>query len=334
MSTKALLWVAVLFLLIDPPARGQARGRSGSLADFSNSLEELSSRISPSVVQITATGFGFHNDSEQAGASVLSRERSTGSGVIVSEEGYIITNAHAVEGARSIRVKVTKAAKSQDPLFEGKLIGMDRQLDLALLKIEASGLSALPVGNSTSLKQGELVLAFGSPMGMDNSVTMGIVSSVARQLTEDDPKIFIQTDAPINPGNSGGPLVDSEGRLVGINTFIFSQSGGSEGLGFAIPSNVIRYVYESLKKDGHVHRGQIGLSVRTITPALASAFKLVPEKGVLVEDVQPDSPAEKCGIQVGDVLLSIGDAPLRNVRDLALELYQYGIGDTVKLQIF
>jgi len=333
MSTKALLWVAVLFLSIDPPARGQARGRSGSLADFSSSLEELSNRISPSVVQITATGFGFHNDSEQAGASVLSRERSTGSGVIVSDEGYIITNAHVVQGARSIRVKVTKPSKSQDPLFEGKLIGMDRQLDLALLKIEASGLSALPFGNSTSLKQGELVLAFGSPMGMDNSVTMGIVSSVARQLTEDDPKIFIQTDAPINPGNSGGPLVDSEGRLVGINTFIFSQSGGSEGLGFAIPSNVVRYVYASLKKDGHVHRGQIGISVRTITPALASAFNLQTDNGVLIEDVMPQGPAEQAELKVGDVVLSLGARQLHTVRDLALELYQFGIGDTVRLEI-
>ena len=177
------------------------------------------------------------------------------------------------------------------------------------------------------------MLAFGSPLGMDNSVSMGIVSSPARQLSEDDPRVYIQTDAPINPGNSGGPLVDSEGRLVGINTFILSQSGGSEGVGFAIPSNVIRYAYESFKKDGHVHRGQIGIFARTITPALASAFGLEAENGVLVEDAIPDGPANKAGIEIGDVILSMGGTRLRNVRDLFLQLYQYVIGNVVQLEM-
>jgi serine protease Do len=176
-------------------------------------------------------------------------------------------------------------------------------------------------------------MAFGSPLGMDNSVSMGIVSAAARQLSDDDPRIYIQTDAPINPGNSGGPLVNTEGHLIGINTFIYSKSGGSEGIGFAIPSNVIRYVFESLRKDGHVHRAQIGIAARTITPALASGLTLEPESGVLVEDIQMDGPAEKAGIEVGDVVLSFGDTPLRNVRDLALELYRYNIGETVNLQI-
>jgi serine protease Do len=316
---------------VGSPARAQGNGVS--LAAFSNSIQELSSRISPSVVQIIATGYGLESDTERVGASVLSRERSTGSGVIVSEEGYIMTNAHVVQGARSIRVKLNDASNRANTLVDGKLIGMDRQLDLAMLKIESSGLRALPFGNSADLKQGEVVLAFGSPLGMDNSVTMGIVSAVARQLTEDDPRIYIQTDAPINPGNSGGPLVDARGHLVGMNTFIFTQSGGSEGLGFAIPSNVIRYVYASLKRDGHVHRGQIGIAARTITPALASVFHLEAENGVLVEDVAPDGPAEKAGLQVGDVILTLGSRPLRNVRDLALQLYQFGIGDIVPLQL-
>jgi len=210
---------------------------------------------------------------------------------------------------------------------------MDRLLDLALLKIEAAGLKDLPFSSSRDLEQGELLLAFGSPIGMDNSVSMGIVSAPARQLSEDDPRIFIQTDAPINPGNSGGPLVDAAGRLVGINTFILSQSGGSEGLGFAIPSNVVRYVYASLKKDGRVHRGQIGIFARTITSPLASAFNLEPDRGVLAEDVIPGGPADKAGLLVGDVVLSLGGRLLRNVRDLALELYQYRIGDTVQLQV-
>jgi serine protease Do len=168
---------------------------------------------------------------------------------------------------------------------------------------------------------------------MDDSVSMGVVSAVARQLTEDDPRIYVQTDAPINPGNSGGPLVDADGSLVGINTFIFSKSGGSEGIGFAIPSNVVRYVYTSLMKDGHVHRGHVGIFARTITQPLSTAFHIEPEKGVLVEDVTPESPAEKAGVEVGDVVLSIGETELHNVRDLSLQLYQYAIGDTVKLEI-
>lgn len=329
MRQHASVPAALFLLFLALPARAQDRG----LAQFSNSLRDLTSHVSPSVVQITGSGYGLEADTQHTGLSMLSRQRSTGSGVIVSDAGYVMTNAHVIEGARTIRVKVNAAARGQTSIFDAKLVGMDRLLDLALLKIEAEGLRALPFGNSADLKQGELVLAFGSPLGMDNSVSMGIVSAVARQLTEDDSRIFIQTDAPINPGNSGGPLVDAAGRLVGINTFILSQSGGSEGIGFAIPSNVIRYVYSSLKKDGHVHRGQIGIFVRTITPALASAFSLEPENGVLVEDVVPEGAADQAGLKVGDVVLSVGERPLRNVRDLALELYQHGIGDTVQLQI-
>jgi serine protease Do len=325
--------LATLFLFV-PAAQTQAQNRTYtlSLGQLSESLQDLSSKISPSVVQIFGTGFGLENNDEHAGAGVFSKQRKAGSGVIVSDDGYIITNAHVVESARSIRVKVN-GGNGQTSLFEAKLAGVDRLLDLALLRIDANGLTPLPFGDSLTLRQGELVLAFGSPLGMDNSVSMGVVSAVARQLTEDDPRVFVQTDAPINPGNSGGPLVDAHGRLVGINTFIFSQSGGSEGIGFAIPSNVVRYVYASLKKDGHVHRGHIGIFARTITQPLASAFKLEPEKGVLVEDVTPESPADKAGVEVGDVVLSLDGTELRNVRDLSLQLYQYAIGDTVQLEI-
>jgi len=325
--------IAAMLFLHAPAACAQSRNSALALGQLNESLQDLSARISPSVVQIVGTGFGLANDVEHNGVNVLSKQRSTGSGVIVSPDGYIVTNAHVVDGARSIRVKVNSSRDAPASLFDAQLVGTDRLIDLALLKIDAAGLTPLPFGNSLKLKQGEIVLAFGSPLGMDNSVSMGVVSAVARQLTEDDPRIYVQTDAPINPGNSGGPLVDAHGFLVGINTFIFSQSGGSEGLGFAIPSNVVRFVYASLKKDGHVHRGQIGISARTITEPLASAFKIETEKGVLVEDVMPDSPADKAGIQVGDVVLSIDGTGLRNVRDLALQLYQLAIGDTVPLEI-
>jgi serine protease Do len=329
-SIPAILFSFVLW----GEARAQNRNRPvQALAELSDSLRDLAAAISPSVVQITGTGYGLDNDEQHTGASVLSRQRSTGSGIIVTADGYIMTNAHVVEGARAIRVKVNVQRPEQTSLFDAKLIGKDSQLDLALLKIEAEGLKPLQFGNSQNVKQGELVLAFGSPLGMDNSVSMGIVSATARQLSEDDPRIFIQTDTPINPGNSGGPLVDIQGRVVGINTFIFTQSGGSEGIGFAIPSNVARYVYASLRRDGHVHRGQIGVFARTITPPLAIAFNLQPDTGVLIEDVLPDGPADKAGMHVGDVILSIDGGPLRNVRDLSLRMFEYTIGDTVELQI-
>jgi serine protease Do len=325
-----------MFILFAVSSEADAQNRSRAaqaLAGLNDSLRELAASISPSVVQIVGTGYGIDNDEQHAGVSILSRQRSTGSGIIVSADGYLMTNAHVVDAARSIRVKLNGRSPGQTSVFDAKLIGKDSLLDLALLKIEADGLKPLPLGNSMDIKQGQLVLAFGSPLGMDNSVSMGIVSSTARQLSDDDPRVFVQTDAPINPGNSGGPLVDIDGRLVGINTFIFTQSGGSEGIGFAIPSNVVRYVFASLKKDGHVHRGQIGIAARTITPALALAFNLSPETGVIVEDVAPDGPAEKAGIKIGDVVLSISGTPLHNVRNLSLELYEFNIGNTVELEI-
>jgi serine protease Do len=332
-TTLAFIIPAILFSLVIP-ARGQNRKRSvQTLAELSDSLQDLAAAISPSVVQITGTGYGLGSDEQHSGASVLSRQRSTGSGIIVSADGYIMTNAHVIEGSRSIRVKVNGQTNGNASLFDAKVIGKDSQLDLALLKIEARDLKPLAIDNSQEIKQGQLVLAFGSPLGMDNSVSMGIVSATARQLNEDDPRIFIQTDTPINPGNSGGPLVDIQGRMVGINTFIFTQSGGSEGIGFAIPSNVVRYVYASLRKDGHVHRGQIGIFARTITPPLAIAFGLQPDTGVLIEDVMPDGPADKAGVHVGDVILTVDRRSIKNVRELSLQLYEYTIGDSVELQI-
>jgi serine protease Do len=333
---RVVAWSATILCALTFSSAAHAQNRSRvaqTLGALSDSLSELSSTISPSVVQIIGTGYGLDNDEQHTGVNILSRQRNTGSGIIVSPDGYIMTNAHVIDSARSIRVKLNAAATGQASLFEARLVGMDSLLDLALLKIDATGLKPLPLGNSLEVKQGQLVMAFGSPLGMDNSVSMGIVSAISRQLSEDDPRIFIQTDTPINPGNSGGPLVDIQGRLVGINTFIFSQSGGSEGIGFAIPSNVVRYVYASLKRDGHVHRGQIGVNARTITPPLAVAFNLEPETGVIVEDVMPGGPAEKAGVHIGDVLMSIGGATLHNVRDLELQLYEFTIGNTVELLI-
>ena len=225
-------------------------------------------------------------------------ERTSGSGAIVDADGYIVTNAHVVENATRLEVELSSATsgvatgrsivKRRGRIVPARIVAIDHETDLAVIKIETSGLPTLRFGDSDLLRPGQIVMAFGSPLGLDSSVTMGVVSAVARQLQPDDPMIYIQTDAPINPGNSGGPLIDTEGRLVGINTLIFTQGGGSEGIGFAAPSNIVRNVFTQIRKSGHVLRGEIGITAQTITPLLAEALQLSGEGGVIVSDVDPE----------------------------------------------
>jgi serine protease Do len=196
-----------------------------------------------------------------------------------------------------------------------------------------TGLPALELANSNDLKQGQVVFAFGSPLGLENSVSMGVVSATARQIDPDKPDIYVQTDAPINPGNSGGPLVDVDGHVVGINTFILSQSGGNEGLGFAIPSDVVRNVFDQIRSEGHVHRGQIGVYLRTITPDLVEGLHLPVTHGVLLEDVVPDSTAAKAGLKVGEIVVSVGGKPVTDVRHFALDLFAYKIGESAAIGV-
>src|SRR5580693_6345915 len=286
-----------------------------SLGELSVSLEGLVNRVRPAVVQIFSTGYATadETDSSSNTAALLSRQRSTGSGIVLSEDGFIVTNAHVVQGARRIQVRLSVARRNgrtatfepEVKLLEGKLIGMDREMDVAVVKIDRTGLTHLPLGNSDAVRQGELVMAFGTPRGLEGSVSMGIVSSTSRELHPDDFLAYIQTDAPINPGNSGGPLIDSQGRVVGINTFILSQSGGSEGLGFAIPSNMVSTIYSQIRKEGHVHRGRIGIYVETVTPALSEGLSLARDWGVLVGDVTPEGPADSVGVKAGDVVTTV-----------------------------
>ncbi len=202
-----------------------------------------------------------------------------------------------------------------------------------MVKVEAKALPALTFGDSDTLRPGQLVLAFGSPLGLDASVTLGIVSAVARQLTPEDPMIYIQTDAPINPGNSGGALVDTEGRLVGINTLIYSQSGGSEGIGFAAPSNIVRNVVDQIRKTGRVRRGEVGVTAQTVTATLAEALKLPADAAVIVADVEEGGPGAKAGLRPGDLVLSLDGKRMENGRQFRINLYTRAIGQQVTLEI-
>jgi serine protease Do len=312
-----------------------------SLQQLSTSLEVLSKRVSLSVVQVFSIGYNLDTDRDRRNTDLLSRGLTSGSGIIIAPDGWIVTNAHVVQGARRIQVRLDQRAAmsaarnggSHHALFEAKLQMADRDSDLAVLKIDATDLPTLELSDSSDLKQGQLVLAFGSPLGFDNSVSMGVVSSVARQLDPDSPTIYVQTDAAINPGNSGGPLVDTNGRVVGINTLILTQSGGSEGIGLAIPSNVVRNVYNQVRTEGHVHHHQIGVSARNITPALATGLGLDLEEGVLIEDVIPNGPAARAGLMPGDIVLSVNEKPVQNIRQFALSLYSFAVGEKARLQI-
>ncbi len=307
---------------------------ANSLEQLSSSLQDIAKQVEPSVVRIFSSAYAIENDDDHSGGAVVSQQRNSGLGVLVCSDGYIVTNAHVVQGARRLRVRLNKrVSKAGSHLVNAKLIGMDRQTDLAVLKIDLTGLPFLTFADSSNLNQGQIVLAFGSPLGLENSVSMGVVSAVDRQLNADSPLAYIQTDAAINPGNSGGPLVDTAGRVVGVNAFIFTKSGGNEGVGFAIPSNLVSSICRQIRTEHHVHHHQVGVFVRAITPALAQALNLSTEDGVLIEDVTPQSPADAAGLKVGDIMVAVHGKPIPNVRQLALNMYSYAVGDKAEIDV-
>ena len=318
----ATMTVANCVLGAEPPAPAP------HLRDLSRQYQTLAERVDPAVVQIVTTGYAPSGD----GALILHARRSAGSGVLVDPAGFILTNAHVVGEVRRVQVLLPQIADEQrrpgsrlkpgGKLVPAEVIGFDRETDIAVLKVAGEGHPFLRLADSDSLRQGQLVFAFGSPYGLENSVTMGVISSVARQVRPEDPIEYIQTDASINPGNSGGPLVDADGVVAGINTFIVSRSGGHEGVGFAAPSNIVRMAYEQIRQHGRVRRGQIGVLPQTITPGLAEALRLPTDWGVLIADLTPGGSAEAAGLRVNDIVLRASGKVLANARQLGASIYQ------------
>ena len=240
-------------------------------------------------------------------------QRGQGSGFIISKDGFILTNNHVVEGADSIKVTL-----SDDRDFDAKVIGTDPQTDVALIKIEdPENLPVLPLGDSANLEAGEWVIAIGNPFGLNQTVTVGVVSATGRSSVGiSEYENFIQTDAAINPGNSGGPLINGRGEVVGINTALFSRTGGYMGIGFAIPINMAKSIEEQLHKEGKVTRGWLGVVIQNIDKNLAESFGLKKVQGILISEVQKDSPASAAGLQQGDVIIRLNGVELLDVSDL------------------
>ena len=342
--TAAALGSALVLLAPARPAQAQQSAPSlDALQQLNGSVAALVARVSQSVVQVLVTSYGPVDEQVRTDTNlVIGRQRSMGSGVVVDAGGYIITNAHVVSNARRVEVVlpgrsdeggVRSLVKGRGRTVDAAIIGVAREIDLALLKVEEETLPALPIANYDALRQGELVFAFGSPEGLRNSVTMGIVSAVARQQDADNPLVYVQTDAAVAHGNSGGPLVNVKGELVGINAFIMTESDTSKGPGFAIPGPLVQMAYPKLRRYGHLHRGEIGILLQTITPTLAAGLNLAQDSGAMISDVLPDSPAAKAGFEARDIVVSIDGEAVDGLPRLAFQLFTRSAGDVVRLKV-
>jgi serine protease Do len=302
-------------------------------------LQALAERVGPSVVTIEVRGLTAVEGPNTRQTAYIAKEQAIGCGIVIDPAGYILTNAHVVEHATSVSVLVFRHRNTQPggmeapERFAAQVLGRDALTDIALLKVEANDLPELKLADSDHVHVGELALAFGSPLDLENTLTLGVISATQRQLSDATPVVYLQTDAAINPGNSGGPLVDIRGEVIGMNTMIVSQSGGSEGVGFSIPSNTIRFVYGELRKRGHVRRGAIGIIADEITPTLASGLGLTQQSGIILDDVLPGSSGERSGLRPGDTVLAVDSKLCDNPRALSAWLFQKRVGDIAVFKI-
>ncbi len=312
-----------------PPPAPQAAAAKAEAAKLSDAFVSVAEKASPSVVQIDVTArdenadqlsrlFGQHQDSPIA--------RGTGSGVIFTPDGAILTNNHVIDHALSINVRLRDGR-----LLPAKLVGRDPATDLAVVKVDATGLTAAKIADSDAARVGEWVVAIGSPFGLGYTVTTGVLSAKGRGgLGMNQIEDYLQTDASINPGNSGGPLVDLDGRVLGVNTMIV---GRGSGIGFAVPSNLAKRVADQLVKSGKVERAWIGVGIQDLTPELASALKVDPRAGVLVNSINDGGPAAKANMKAGDIIAAVGGKKVTDGRELVREIIAHDVGKTVPLEI-
>jgi len=315
-----------------------------ALERMNDAIDALTRKVWPSVVQIMVSSYGAAREKDGGDETtvVLGRQESIGSGFVIDADGYIVTNAHVVANAQRIQLllppekadgSLATALTAKLRTVPARIVGLSSELDLALLKVDDLKLPALPLATYSQVRQGETVFAFGSPSGLRHTLTHGLVSAVARQVDPDSPLIYIQTDAPINPGNSGGPLVNIRGEVVGVNTFILSPSGGSDGLSFAIPSATIRTAVRHFRQYGQLRRQEIGMSLQTITPVMAASLGLSRDYGLIVSDVWPNGPAEAAGLRVGDILVSVDGLPAENLPTVNYNFRLRESTDPVKLVV-
>jgi serine protease Do len=320
-----------------------------SLVDLDKAVEEVASHVTPAVVNVAVTSRNTEREAAQGpeqdlppgfsqfagpqGRPAPQLQHGIGSGVIVSPDGYIVTNNHVVDGAVQIRVTLNDRR-----ILTAKLVGTDKLTDLAVIKVDAKNLPSIGWGDSTQLKPGQTVLAFGSPFGyFQFSVTRGIISAVDRPNPyRDDPRKpggYIQTDAAINPGNSGGPLVNSHGEVIGINTFIISDSGSFAGAGFAIPAQLAKATVDQLIQTGSVHHGYLGIGIEDVTPDNSKFFNIEDANGAIVTQVTPDSPGSRAGLRAGDVITKLDGQKITNSSAVQLAISEHAPGTTVSMSI-
>ncbi len=300
----------------DKPKRtmgNQSQDNSQQFRGLPKELEELFKNMPQQ-----PRGYDFGNRHKEA----------SGSGFIISSDGYVVTNAHVIDDSKNVTVALEDKRK-----LKAKVIGVDKLSDIALLKIEATDLPSVKLGDSDKLDVGQWVVAMGTPFGLDYTATQGIVSALSRSLPKDTYVPFIQTDAAVNPGNSGGPLFDLDGQVVGVNSQIYSRSGGYMGVSFAIPSNIVKNVTDQLKANGRVSRGWLGVGIQGIDESLAESLGMSNSKGSLITSVMPDSPADKAGLQAGDVITQFASKPVNEVSELPVIVGNTPIGAKVSVSI-